>query len=67
MNFRYIYRNELGKVYFQHEIAYGGFKYLPRRATTDKSLHGKAFKIASNPKYDGYQRELVSIIYKFFD
>ena len=67
MNFRYIYRNELDKVYFQHEIAYGGFKYLPRRATTDKALHGKAFKIASNPKYDGYQRELVSIIYKFFD
>ena len=27
----------------------------------------KAFKIASDPKYDGYQRGLSSMVYKLFD
>ena len=30
-------------------------------------MRDKAFNIAKNPKYDGYQRELASKIYKFFD
>ena len=30
-------------------------------------LRNKAFKIASNPKFDGYQRELASMVYKIFD
>ena len=30
-------------------------------------MRDKAFKIASDPKYDGYQRGLASMIYKFFD
>ena len=30
-------------------------------------MKNKAFKIASDPKYDGYQRELVSMVYKFFN
>ena len=34
---------------------------------SDKVLRDKAFEIASNPKYDGYQRGLVSMVYKFFD
>ena len=34
--------------------------------TSDKMLHAKAFNIAENPKYDGYQRGLVSMVYKFF-
>ena len=50
---RYIYRNELDKTYFQHDIAYGDFKYLARRTASDKVLHHKAFIIAKNPKYDG--------------
>ena len=29
-------------------------------------MKGKAFKIASDPKYDGYHRELASMVYKFF-
>ena len=63
----YIYKNELDKAYFQHDMAYGDFKKLARRTVSDKILRDKAFNIAKNPKYDGYQRELASIIYKFLD
>ena len=38
-----------------------------RRTQSDKVLRGKAFKIASDPKYDGYERGLASIAYKYFD
>ena len=34
---------------------------------SDKVLRDKAFNIAKNPKYDGYQRGLASKVYKFFD
>ena len=40
---------------------------LPKRTAADKVLRDKAFKIASDKKYDGYQRGLASMIYKFFD
>ena len=63
----YIYKNELDKACFQHDIAYGDFKDLKRRTTSDKILRNKAFSIAKNPKYDGYQRGLASMVYKFFD
>ena len=33
----------------------------------NKVLRDKAFNIAKNPKYDGYQRRLASMVYKFFD
>ena len=42
-------------------------KDLARRTAADKVLKDKAFKIASNPKYDGYQRGLASMVYKFFN
>ena len=48
-------------------MAYGDFKDLKKRKYSDKVLKDKAFKIASNPKYDRYQRGLVSMVYKFFD
>ena len=48
-------------------MAYGDFKDLNRRTFADKVLHGKAFNIAKNPKYDGYQRGRASVVYKFFD
>ena len=48
-------------------MAYGDYKDLPKRTAADKVLRDKAFKIASDQKYDGYQRELASMIYKFFD
>ena len=48
-------------------MAYGDFKDLVRRTASDKVLRNKVFNIAKNPKYDGYQRGLASMIYKFFD
>ena len=63
----YIYKNELDKACFQHDMAYGDFKDLARKTASDKILRDKAFNIAKNPKYDGYQRGLASIIYKFFN
>ena len=48
-------------------MAYGDFKDLARRTYSDKVLRDKAFNIAKNHKYDGYQRGLASMVYKFFD
>ena len=48
-------------------MAYGDFKDLNRRPAADKVLRDKAFNIAKNPKYGGYQRGLASMVYKFFD
>ena len=48
-------------------MAYGDFKDLKRRTFSDKVLRDKAFNIAKNPKYDGYQRGLASMVYKCFD
>ena len=64
---RYIYRNELDKACFQHDMAYGDFKDLKRRRAADNVLRDKAFNIVKNPKYDGYQRGLASKVHKFFD
>ena len=47
-------------------MAYGAFKDLPRRTASDNILIDKAFNIAKNPKYDGYQRGLASMVYEFF-
>ena len=63
---RYISQNELDKLCFQHDIAYENLKALPRRTAGDKVLRDKAFNIAKNPKYDGYQRGLASMVYTFF-
>ena len=64
---KYIYKNELDKACFQHDMAYGDFKDLAKRTAADKVLKDKAFNIAKDPKYDGYQRELASMVYKFLD
>ena len=48
-------------------MAYGDFKDLARRTASDIALKDKAFNIAKNPKYDGYQRGLASVVYNFFD
>ena len=54
MNYsRYIYRNELDKACFQHDMAYGDFKDLAKRTAADKVFRKKAFSIAKDPKYDG--------------
>ena len=64
---RYIYRNELDKACFQHDSAYADHKDLINRTEADKVLRNKAYDITSNPKYDGYQRGLASMVCKFFD
>ena len=64
---RYTYRNELDKACFQHDSAYADHKDLINRTEADNVLRNKAYDIASNPKYDGHQIGLASMIYKFFD
>ena len=64
---RYIHRNELDKACFQHDSAYADNKDLINRTKADKVLRDKAYNIASNPEYDGYQRGLASMVYTFFD
>ena len=66
-NTNFIYKNELDKACFEHDMGYGKSKDLVKRTQSDKVLKNKAFKIASDPKYDGYQRGLASMVYKFFD
>ena len=66
-NTDFIYKNELDKACFQHDMTYGKSKDLIKRTQSDKVLKDKAFKIANNPNYDGYQRGLASMVYKFFD
>ena len=56
-NTDFIYRKELDKACFQHDMAYGKSQDLPKRTESDKVLRNKAFEIASDPKYDGYQRD----------
>ena len=49
------------------DSAYVDSKDLANRTLSDKIKRDKAFNIASKPKYDGYQRGLASMVYKFFD
>ena len=63
---RYIYKNGLDKACFQHDMAYGDFKDLQRTAS-DKFLRDTAFNNAKNPKFDGHQRGLASMVYKISD
>ena len=64
---QYIYQNERDKAFFQHEMFYGDFKDLNGRAASDKVLSDKTFNFVKNPRYDGYQCGLASMVYKFFD
>ena len=59
--------NELDKACFTHDAAYSDSKDLTKRTIADKNFKNRAFDIAKDPKYDGYQRGLASIGYKFFD
>ena len=66
-NTNFIYKNELDKTCFQQDMVYGKIKDLVKRTQSDKVSKDKTFKIAGDPKYDGYQRGLASMVYKFFD
>ena len=63
----YIYKNDLDKTCFAHDVAYSDSKDVAKRTQSDKVLKDKAFAIANNPKHDGYQKGLASMVYKFFD
>ena len=65
-NTDFSYRNDFDKACFQHDMAYGKSKDLAKRTQSDKVLRDKAFKMASDAKYDGYQRGLASMVYKFY-
>ena len=63
----YIYKNELDKACFQHDMAYADFKDLAKRTPSDNVLRDKAFNIAKNPKYDGCHRGRASMVCNFLD
>ena len=62
---RLLYRNELDKACFKHDAAYAKFKDVENRLISDQKLRNSWYDIASNPKHDGYQRSLASMV--FFD
>ena len=64
---RLLHTNELDKACFKHDAAYAKYKDVENRLISDQKLKNSAYDIASNPKYDGYQRGLASMIHKFFD
>ena len=66
-NTGFIYKNKLDKACFQHDMSYGKSKSFAKRTQSDKVLRDKAFMIASDPKFDGYQRGSASMICNFFD
>ena len=61
-NSQNIYQNKLDKACFQHDTAYGDFKDLTRRTSSDKVLRVNAFGIANDPRYYRYQRGLASMV-----
>ena len=62
-----IYKNELDKTCFHHDSAYNQDKDLVNRTKSEIVLKNKAYKIATNPKYNGYERALASMFWKFFN
>ena len=62
-----ICQDELDKGCYQHDMSYGDYNDLVRRTASDKVLYHKAFNTTKNPLYDEYQRELASMVYKYFN
>ena len=65
-NLEHLYRNELDKACFAHDAAYSDSRDLAKMTISDKILKDRAYEIARNRKYDGYQRALASMVYKVF-
>ena len=63
----HIYKDNLDKACFQHDMTYNKYEDLKGRTQSDIVLKNKAFKIASDPKYNGYERALASMVWYFFD
>ena len=56
-NKSFIYKNELDKARFQHDMVYGKLKNLVKRTQSHRVLKDKAFEITSDPKYDGLKED----------
>ena len=63
----HIYKNELDKACFQHDMAYNKYIDLKGRTQSNISSKNKAYRILTNPKCDGYQRMLASMVWKVFN
>ena len=64
---KYIYKNELDKAYFQHDMAYGYFKDLARRTASDQVIRDNAFKaLLKIQNMTRCQRGLASVVYNLF-
>ena len=63
----FTHKSDLDKSFFQHDKTYGKYKDLTKRTRSDEVLKDKAFEIASNSNYDGYQKGLGSMVYRVFD
>ena len=63
----HLYKDQLDKACFQHDAAYNKYKDLKNRTQSDVVLKNKAYKIAVDPKYNGYERALASMVWKFFN
>ena len=66
-NINLLYKNALDKACFKHDVAYAKYKDVENRLIADDKLKNSAYDIASNSEYDGYQRGLASMRYKFFN
>ena len=66
-NLKHLFRNKLHKACFVHNAAYSDSKDLSKRPISDKIFKNKAYEIARNPGYDGYQRALPGMLYNFFN
>ena len=66
-NLKQLHRNELDKACFAYDAAYSDSKDLAKATISDKILKDRVYEIARNRNYDGYQRALASMVYKFFD
>ena len=66
-NLKHLYRYLLDKACFAHDRTYSDSKDSGKRTISDKNLKDRAYEIARNRGYDGYQRALASMVYKFFD
>ena len=62
-----ILKNRLDAACFQHDSAYAKYKDRLNRKESNIVLNNKALKIATDPRVNGYQRGLASIVYKFFN
>ena len=60
-NLKHLYRNELDKACFAHDAVYSDSKDLAKRTISDKILKERAYEIARNRNYDGYQRALAGL------